>query len=71
MPRRDYRCEPCKETVELVEPVDAPRVAMCMFCMGPMERLPSAPSFVLKGSGFYVNDYARKPRGVRQPASES
>ena len=36
---------------------DAPRG--CPDCLKPMEKLPAAPNFVLKGAGFHVNDYKK------------
>ena len=34
--------------------------AACPKCMAPAKKQISATSFVLKGSGFYVNDYPSK-----------
>jgi predicted nucleic acid-binding Zn ribbon protein len=36
--------------------------AVCPKCMAPAKKMISATSFVLKGSGFYVNDYPSKSR---------
>jgi predicted nucleic acid-binding Zn ribbon protein len=32
----------------------------CPRCGGPLRKLVSSPSFQFKGSGFYINDYAKK-----------
>jgi predicted nucleic acid-binding Zn ribbon protein len=34
----------------------------CPKCLKPAKKLISATNFVLKGSGFYVNDYPSKSR---------
>jgi len=34
--------------------------AVCPKCLAPAKKMISAASFVLKGSGFYVNDYPSK-----------
>jgi len=36
--------------------------AVCPKCMAPAKKLISATNFVLKGSGFYVNDYPSQSR---------
>jgi len=36
--------------------------AACPKCMAPAKKLISSTNFVLKGSGFYVNDYPSKSR---------
>jgi putative FmdB family regulatory protein len=35
-------------------------LARCKFCQGKVEKLISQSSFQLKGSGWYLTDYARK-----------
>ncbi len=32
----------------------------CIFCQGKVEKLISASSFQLKGSGWYITDYKKK-----------
>ena len=60
MPLYEYLCEACGERTEFLQRfADAPEVT-CPKCGGAMRKLPSAPSFQFKGSGFYQTDYARK-----------
>jgi putative FmdB family regulatory protein len=64
MPLYDYLCESCGERTEILQRFnDLPEVA-CPKCGAPMRRLPSAPSFQFKGSGFYLTDYAKKSGGT-------
>jgi predicted nucleic acid-binding Zn ribbon protein len=43
----------------------------CPKCKGKVERVVSRTSFVLKGSGWYATDYARKPASSTDSASTS
>ncbi len=63
MPIYEYRCEECNHTFELLEGFEADPVKRCVECGGEARRLISTSSFILKGSGWYVTDYARKDRG--------
>ena len=62
MPHWDYECPCCGRTEE------SPKTRlMCNLCAQKhravlMQRLPSAPNFVLKGAGFHKNDYPKKDR---------
>ena len=63
MPKWDFRCPACGVIEEhtFVSYVQVEHAFVsCRPCACPMDRLPAAPSFFLKGAGFYVNDYARK-----------
>lgn len=64
MPLYEYLCESCGERTEILQRFnDLPEVA-CPQCGALMRRLPSAPSFQFKGSGFYLTDYAKKSGGT-------
>ncbi len=63
MPVYEYRCEKCGAEFEVSEKITAPFKRKCRFCSGKAVRLISASSFILKGSGWYVTDYARKGAG--------
>jgi putative FmdB family regulatory protein len=64
MPLYEYLCESCGERTEILQRFnDLPEVA-CPKCGAPMRRLPSAPSFQFKGTGFYLTDYAKKSGGT-------
>ena len=62
MPIYEYECNKCKEIFEIFHKIDEECKVACPKCLGPARKLISATNFVLKGSGFYVNDYPSKSR---------
>lgn len=60
MPIYEYRCKECDHIFELLESFSSDPVKRCVECGGEAERVISQSSFVLKGSGWYLTDYARK-----------
>ncbi len=62
MPIYEYQCDRCSEVFEIFHKIDDDGQVACPKCLGPVRKLISAPNFVLKGSGFYVNDYPSESR---------
>ncbi len=62
MPIYEYQCDRCSEVFEIFHKIDDDGQVACPKCLGPVKKLISAPNFVLKGSGFYVNDYPSESR---------
>ena len=62
MPIYEYRCEHCGDFEEMQRITDPP-LARCPKCKRKVRRLISSTSFQLKGSGWYVTDYARAGAG--------
>jgi putative FmdB family regulatory protein len=61
MPLYEYRCEACEKVFERIQKFSDPPVDVCPNCgKGPVKKLPSSPAIQFKGSGFYINDYAKK-----------
>lgn len=60
MPIYEYQCSNCGEVFEAFQRVNDKPLSQCKFCKGRVERLISHSSFQLKGSGWYLTDYARK-----------
>jgi putative FmdB family regulatory protein len=58
MPIYEYRCEHCGDFEEMQRITDPP-LARCPKCRRKVRRLISSTSFQLKGTGWYVTDYAR------------
>lgn len=58
MPIYEYRCEKCGE-FEHTQRITDPPLDRCPTCRRKVRRLISNTSFQLKGSGWYVTDYAR------------
>ena len=62
MPIYEYQCNKCSQVFEIFHKIDEDCKVTCPKCLGPAKKLISATNFVLKGSGFYVNDYPSKSR---------
>jgi putative FmdB family regulatory protein len=62
MPIYEYRCDSCNEIFEIFHKIDEDCKVACPKCLGPAKKMISATNFILKGSGFYVNDYPSKYR---------
>jgi putative FmdB family regulatory protein len=62
MPIYEYQCNHCKEVFEIFHKIDEDVKVACPKCLTPAKKIISATSFILKGSGFYVNDYPSNSR---------
>lgn len=63
MPVYEYECVKCKHQTEVFQKMSDPPITKCEFCNGKMKKLISQSAFHLKGSGWYVTDYASKSGG--------
>jgi putative FmdB family regulatory protein len=72
MPLYEYRCSKCGNVFEVIQKfADAP-LTEHPECGGAVERLLSTSALQFKGSGWYVNDYAKKSSsGKGEGKSES
>jgi len=59
MPLYEYECERGHRFERIVKFSDPP-IEICPECGGVVHKLMSSPAIQFKGSGFYINDYARK-----------
>src|ERR1043165_7952114 len=59
MPIYEYQCEKCG-TFEATQRITDKPLAKCPTCKAKVKKLISNTSFQLKGTGWYVTDYARK-----------
>jgi putative FmdB family regulatory protein len=62
MPVYEYKCAGCGKKFELIQKFSDEPLTTCPSCGGPVSKLISNTSFVLKGSGWYLTDYARAGR---------
>ncbi|WP_022853126.1 FmdB family zinc ribbon protein [Thermodesulfatator atlanticus] len=62
MPIYEYECENCGRHYEVWQKITDEPLTTCEACKGKLRKLVSQSSFVLKGSGWYVTDYARKEK---------
>ena len=70
MPIYEYRCTDCDKVFEAMQKFSDDPIVECRFCSGTkVERLISRSSFVLKGSGWYQTDYARKTPSSSTPST--
>ena len=60
MPIYEYVCNDCGEKFELIEKFHNDTEKDCEYCSGKAKRVVSQSSFVLKGTGWYLTDYAKK-----------
>ena len=59
MPIYEYKCAKCG-VVEVMQGIKEKPLKKCPNCSSKVERMISSTSFVLKGSGWYATDYAKK-----------
>jgi putative FmdB family regulatory protein len=60
MPIYEYQCVACGCTVEKWQKLSENPLTVCPQCGGSLSKLISTCAFHLKGSGWYVTDYAGK-----------
>jgi len=63
MPIYEYECQNCGEIFEKLQSIKEPDPVACIKCeQGPIRRLISKSGFILKGGGFYTNEYPSASR---------
>lgn len=70
MPTYQYRCPTCGD-YEVTQRITEAALTNCQTCNSPVERLLYPSNFVLKGSGWYTTDYARKSSSNGESKSAS
>jgi putative FmdB family regulatory protein len=70
MPIYEYKCAKCG-VVEVMQGIKEKPLKKCPNCKSKVERMISSTSFVLKGSGWYATDYAKKPAPSTDTSSAS
>jgi len=60
MPIYEYECMICHKIHEIMQRFSDEPLKNCPDCGGELRKLVSQSSFILKGTGWYVTDYARK-----------
>lgn len=72
MPTYEYACDTCGREFEAVKRMSDPAGATCPHCGAERtHRLISHSSFVLKGTGWYLTDYARKNSSASMDTKDS
>ena len=62
MPIYEYECTSCGNVEEALQKFSDKPLKKCRHCSGKLHKLVSQSSFHLKGSGWYVTDYANKSK---------
>ena len=62
MPIYEYQCEECGHVSEALQRISDAPLTVCGHCHGKLHKLISQSSFHLKGTGWYVTDYANKSK---------
>lgn len=71
MPIYEYQCQKCGHQLEKRQSISDKPLSRCPICKGKLEKQWSQTSFQLKGSGWYVTDYAGKKSGKSESKAES
>jgi putative FmdB family regulatory protein len=84
MPTYAYQCDDCGNEFEVFQRMSDEPMTECNLCGGDLKKRMFPVGIVFKGSGFYVNDYAKKgnstssttapaptPEAKPEPATES
>ena len=71
MPLYEYECTKCGEIEEALQKFSDKTLTKCKHCSGKLHKLISQNSFHLKGTGWYVTDYANKSNPSKSSESKS
>ena len=71
MPIYEYGCDTCGKVLEVMQKFSDEPLKTCPDCSGQLTKLISRTSFQLKGTGWYVTDYARKSESAPKSETES
>jgi len=71
MPIYEYQCETCGKIQEALQKISDKPLINCAHCSGKLHKLISHSAFHLKGTGWYVTDYAGKKQNNAYNNNES
>lgn len=70
MPIYEYECTRCGSIEEALQKFSDKPLTKCRHCRGKLTKLVSQSTFHLKGSGWYVTDYAKKSKSSATSAQK-
>jgi len=70
MPIYEYECTKCGNVEEALQKFSDKPLTRCGHCNGKLTKLVSQSTFHLKGSGWYVTDYANKSKESAKPSKK-
>ena len=71
MPIYEYQCRKCNAHVEILQKITDKPLTKCGKCGGRLEKQWSSTSFQLKGTGWYVTDYAAKKAETKEDGKKA
>lgn len=71
MPIYEYECTQCAKIEEIFQKISDRPLVTCQHCGGKLQKLISQSTFHLKGTGWYVTDYAKKATSNSAAAKKS
>jgi putative FmdB family regulatory protein len=71
MPVYEYQCDDCGRIDEVMQKISEKPLTKCSQCSGKMRKLISHSAFHLKGTGWYVTDYAGKSKSNDSKTNDS
>lgn len=69
MPIYEYECDQCGKIEEALQKFSDKPLKKCRHCSGKLHKFISQSAFHLKGSGWYVTDYANKKNKTDETAA--
>lgn len=70
MPIYEYSCAKCGRTIEIIQKMSDKPLKTHAGCGGKLTKLISAAGFQFKGTGWYVTDYANRPKEDNSEAAK-
>lgn len=70
MPIYEYECKNCGKVMEAYQQFSDAPLEKCECCSGKLQKIISHSTFHLKGTGWYVTDYANRSGGSA-PSAET
>jgi putative FmdB family regulatory protein len=70
MPIYEYGCSKCGGIDEVLQKFSDKPLTKCKHCSGKLHKLISHSSFHLKGTGWYITDYANKSQSTATPSNK-
>ena len=70
MPIYEYECSKCGTIDEVLQKFSDKPLTKCKHCSGKLHKLVSQSSFHLKGTGWYITDYANKSQSTETPSKK-
>jgi putative FmdB family regulatory protein len=70
MPIYEYECNGCGKRHEIMQKITDSPLTKCPDCGAELKKMVSNTSFVLKGTGWYMTDYASNKRSPSAEATQ-